>query len=342
MRWTGLVFPLLLILLLSACSAPQAGDQPVTAVSAPPATAAQAAIPQAAASQGASSDPPQAVPAEASPTLAAAAGPSTPIATPTTAGAAASAPTPAPDAWQSLPVIPQVSKASLQIYQRGLELGNNPRAFSKVGDCGSTPAWFLGDFDRGPKYYQLGPYQNLEGVIQQFAGSFNRNSLAAGRGFNTSSVFTVLWADRALCNSGETPLACEYRLNRPAFAFIMLGTNDVYHKDMFEAQMRKIIEFSIQNGVLPILSTKADNMEGDNSINRTIARLAAEYDLPLWNFWLAARSLPDYGLQEDKAHLTWGPNRFDDPQALTRGWTVRNLTALQALDAAWRDVTNTS
>jgi hypothetical protein len=247
--------------------------------------------------------------------------------------------TPGPDDWQELPIIPQVSENARTIFQRGLELGNNPQAFSKIGDCGSTPAWFLGDFDRGPKFYRLGEFQYLQPVIEAFQGSYSRTSLAAKSGFNASSVFTILWSDRNQCNANEAPIACEYRLNRPAVAFITLGSNDVFHQEKFEPQLRKIIEFSIEQGVIPILSTKADNLEKDGSINATIVNLAREYDLPLWNYWRAVQPLPDHGLQEDGVHLTWGPNRFDDPQVMTTAWTVRNLTALQTLDAVWRDIT---
>ncbi len=244
-----------------------------------------------------------------------------------------------PQDWKNFPVIPIIGQAPLQIYQHGLELGNNPHAFSKVGDCGSTPAWFLGDFDRGVKFFNLGAYQDMLGVIQQFNGSFDRTSLAGRAGFNASSVFATIWSDRSQCHANESPLACEYRVNQPSMAFIMLGSNDVWHPDTFEPQMRKIIEYSIQNGVIPILSTKADNDEGNYSINATIAKLAVEYDIPLWNFWRAVQDLPDKGLQEDGVHLTWGPNRFDDQAVMKRAWPIRNLTALQTLDAVWRAVT---
>jgi hypothetical protein len=120
----------------------------------------------------------------------------------------------------------------------------------------------------------------------------------------------------------------------------MLGTNDVWHPDEFEPQMRKIIEYSIENGTIPILATKADNQDSDHSINATIARLAWEYDIPLWNFWAAVEPLPAHGLQEDEVHLTWGRTAFDDPEAMKRAWPVRNLTALQVLDAVWRKVTS--
>ena len=247
-------------------------------------------------------------------------------------------PTLGPDGWKDLPIIPTVSATALQIYQRGLESGEDPHAFSKVGDCGSTPSWFLGDFDRGPRYYSLGEYTDLEGVIQQYQGSFGRTSLAARAGFNASSVFAPIWADRTQCAADETPLACEYRIHRPSIALITLGTNDVWHQDTFESQMRAIIEFSIQKGVLPVLATKADDDEGDGSINATIANLAQEYDIPLWNYWRAVQPLPDHGLQPDGVHITWGSNHFDDPKAMKSGWAVRNLTALQVLNAVWQAV----
>jgi hypothetical protein len=48
-------------------------------------------------------------------------------------------PTASPDFWMDLPVIPaSISDRVRAIYQRGLEMGNNPPAFSKVGDCQST------------------------------------------------------------------------------------------------------------------------------------------------------------------------------------------------------------
>lgn len=244
------------------------------------------------------------------------------------------------DDWKSLPVIPEVSDRVLEIYQTGLKTGNNPKAFSKIGDCGSTPAWFLGDFDRGPEFYELGNYTYLTGVIQEYQGSFSRTSLAARSGFNASSLFSPIWSDRSFCQANENPLACEYRVQKPMIAFIMLGANDIWHPDEFEPQMRKIIEYSIERGVIPIISTKADNEEGDFKINETIARLAWEYQIPLLNYWQAVQNLPDYGLQEDRVHLTWGRNFFNDPDAMSKAWPVRNLTALQALDAVWQKISN--
>jgi len=239
------------------------------------------------------------------------------------------------DEWKELPIIPEMSDHIIEIYQRGLELGNRPNAFSKVGDCGSTPAWFLGDFDRGDSFYDLGEHQNLEAVIQNYLDSFGRTSLAARSGFNASSLFVTLWADRTQCESIESPLDCEYRVHQPSIALINLGTNDVWHPAEFEPQLRKIIEYSIERGVIPVLATKADNAEGDHSINAVIAKLAYEYEVPLWNYWLAVQPLTSQGLQDDGSHLTWGRNFFNDPIAMDKAWPVRNLNALQILDAIW-------
>jgi hypothetical protein len=89
---------------------------------------------------------------------------------------------------------------------------------------------------------------------------------------------------------------------------------------------------------LPILATKADNWEGNHGINAAIARIAAEYEIPLWNFWLAVQPLPNHGVSEDGFHLTYARNFFDDPVRMQSSWPVRNLTALQALDAVWKAV----
>ncbi|MBN2556125.1 MAG: hypothetical protein JXA97_09340 [Anaerolineales bacterium] len=295
--------PLLFALLLTACTVAPAAEtvQPDPVTPAPAHTPAR----------------PTALPAEAMGPL--------PAATPT--------PTPGPDDWKDAPVIPVISENALAIYQRGLELGNDPHVFSKLGDCETFTTWFLTPFDQQPQTYDLGPYTELEAVITYYAGSFARPSMAARPGFNASSVFAPLWADPERCEVGETPLACEFRLNQPSMVLIMFGTNDLWHQEEFELQMRRMIEFSIEAGVVPILSTKADNLEGDESINRTIYALALEYDIPLWNFWGALQDLPQQGLDDDGAHLTFAANRFGDPQALLAAWPVRNLTALQVLEA---------
>jgi hypothetical protein len=61
----------------------------------------------------------------------------------------------------------------------------------------------------------------------------------------------------------------------------------------------------------------------------------------LWNFWAAVQPLPSHGLLKDGFHLTHGNNYFfDDPKTIKTGVSVRNLTALQAIDAVWRILSN--
>ena len=244
-----------------------------------------------------------------------------------------------PDGWMKLPVVPQtVSQRVREIYADGQKLGNQPNVFSLVGDCDATPTWFLGDFDLGPKHYNLGPYGNLQDEIDYFHGSFSRQSLAVRRGFVAASVLTPLWADPKQCEKGESPLSCELRLTKPSFVFILMGTNDYNHREVFESNMRKILDTLIASGVVPILGTKADNMEGDYSLNATIAKLAYEYELPLWNFWAATQPLPDHGLDKDLTHLTWASNDFSDSTRMQAAWPWRNLTALQTLKMVWNAV----
>jgi hypothetical protein len=245
-------------------------------------------------------------------------------------------------------VLPFVSARAKALYAAGLAAGNNPRAFSKVGDCQNITSHFLAAFD-DPALYTLGePFAYLQPAIAQFAGSFKRESAAVRNGFNVAAVLSPMQADPDTCKAGETPLACELRLNKPSIVLISMETWWAGKPAAeYEKYMRQVLDIIIAAKALPIIATKADNLEQDFSVNIAIARLAYEYDIPLWNFWKAVQPLPNHGLVEDGFHLTKGVDRPDDPlyyrrldqpQALDYGWPVRNLTALQAIDAAWRAV----
>jgi hypothetical protein len=239
-----------------------------------------------------------------------------------------------------LPPMPEISARAREIYQLGLKLGNNPRTFAKVGDCNSTTPYFLAAFD-SPGSYRLGQsYASLQETVRQFAGSFSRQSQAAQVGFSTTSVLSSQWANPIVCRNGETPLTCEYRRTRPSLAIVSLGTNGEWLSDQdYETGLRHILDYSLQQGVLPILGTKSDDVEGGGGrYTPIVVKLAHEYSVPLWDFRLAASSLSDRGLMSDGYHLTWAPAYFDDPAQINTGWQVRNLTALQMLDAVWHAV----
>jgi hypothetical protein len=79
-----------------------------------------------------------------------------------------------------------------------------------------------------------------------------------------SLVLDPTWANPAQCRPGETPQECKYRLWPPGFVLIS---------------------------------------EGDWSVNAVIARVAWEYDVPLWNFL-----------------ITYAPPYFNNPDNMQSAW----------------------
>jgi len=245
-----------------------------------------------------------------------------------------------PEDWQNWPVVPIVSPDMKVLFQHGLAMGNNPAAFSKIGDGEISTIWFLTQYDLDPSNYHLGAHSELLPVIVHFSGSFRRVGLAAGRGYNTTIILGPVLVGTKDCNLGETHLDCELRLYHPSFVIISLGTNQVWEPEIFEPGLRQIIERLLAAEVVPILSTKADNKEGNFRINTIIARLAYKYNLPLWNFWRAVQPLPAHGLQPDNEHLTYAYSDFSNPINFQFAWPWRNLTALQVLDSVYRGVSS--
>jgi hypothetical protein len=237
-----------------------------------------------------------------------------------------------PEQWQKWPIVPAVTAHAIQIYQKGQTMGLDPHAFSKVGDCQSIKESFMGYFDI-PERYSLGSdYAYLQQTINNFADHFNTNGQAVRGGFNAAAVLSPLWADPKACLAGEDPLDCELRITKPVIVIVSL---EVWWNgrtpQAYEALMRRIIDTIIAHGAVPILATKADNVEGDNSLNLTTAKLANEYDLPLWNFWAAVQGLPAHGMDM---------KRNDGFHISTDAWTTRSFTGLEALDSVWRGLAN--
>ena len=234
--------------------------------------------------------------------------------------------------WQDLPVLPEFNDHAREILKAGIAAGHDPHAFSKVGDCDTSTSWYLSDYDRDQVYYDLGQYESLRPVLDFFHGSFSRLSLAATPGFSAASVLSTFWVNYQICNYGELPLTCEYRIHDPLAVLISLGTNDGYNPPVFRENLRQILDLTLAENRLPILMLKADNVEKNFSINQDIADLAAEYDLPVWNFWAAVQHLENHGLQDDGIHLTFYSNYFSHPKTWETAWAYRNLTALQVLE----------
>src|SRR5262245_33781157 len=248
----------------------------------------------------------------------------------------------APD--EALAYLSGITAHARQIFLAGQALGNQADVFSKVGDSNTDNPAFLTPFDQGN--YSLGSYGDLALTINYFKGSYSRISSAAVGGFSTAKVMDPA-NDRGGCNSGETPLACEYRINRPSVALILLGTGDQHSWQGFEARYRTIIEYTIAQGIVPVLLTKADDLESKEDTapagftNATIRRLAQEYDVPLLDLRKAVEPLPNLGCGPDGFHYNSPPDGQTatfDAAHLQFGFNMRNLTALQALDALRRYV----
>lgn len=254
--------------------------------------------------------------------------PTKPTATPTASLTPTQSTTPTldPHDWSEWPVIPIISENARAIYQRGLENGNNPNNFSVIGDCQSVPYLFLGAYDWGGPIIDTLDDELFETVVN-FAGSFSRNSPTIIDGGNAASQLATGWANRRICDVSESPITCELRLHKPSIVIVNIGTHWSARNEQY---MRKIIEIIIDNGAVPILSTKADNLEGNALINRDLALIALQYDIPLWNLWTSVQDLPNSGLD---------PYRQGGYMYLTRdGLVRRRLIGLQMLDAVWRAV----
>jgi LysM repeat protein len=236
-------------------------------------------------------------------------------------------------------VLPRDTRRNIRaIFKSGQDLGNNARAFSKVGDSTIENPFFLARFDEGP--YNLGEFAHLQGVIDYYAGSFGRQGMSVKRGLHSWTVMDPAWADKRQCQANEGPMECEFRLHRPSIVLIRLGSNDAGVPAYFEQNVRQIVAYAVENGVIPILGTKADRIEGSGNINNEILRhIAADFSVPLWDFDRVAGTMPGRGLDVDNVHLTtFYAHDYTSPLAMERGHAMHNLTALIVLDAIRNEV----
>lgn len=242
----------------------------------------------------------------------------------------------------AFPVVGRATGNARAIFAAGQALGNQANVVTTVGDCSSEHWSFLTPFAWGE--YNLGGYSNLEPVVAHFRDSLGVDSIADHNGFNANAVLAPEWAPPGLCQAGESPLLCEYRVRKPAAAVIMFGTSDliVMSPSEFDFYMREIVRQSIDAGVIPILSTFPGNLGfWDKTIfyNQIVVRVALDFDVPLINLWLALEALPNHGLEPDGFHLgqsAYGTSCYLTQPHLSSGYPVRNLVTMQTLDAVWR------
>jgi hypothetical protein len=244
---------------------------------------------------------------------------------------------------QDIVIMPAAVRDNVRrIFLTGQQIGRDAHAFSKLGDSVTLTDHYLTRFDSG--HYNLGPYAYLQPAIDYFQGSFSRYGVATRIGLHAWSIFDPLWANKEWCLPDENMAACEIRLNNPVVLLIKIGSNDSGAASAFEKNLRLLLEFSIDNGVIPILATKADRFEGpDDRNNQIIRRLAQEYAIPLWDYDRVAGTLPRRGLSGDDVHMTMADaDDYTKPETFERGYPVSDLTALMTLYEVMREVTAAS
>jgi hypothetical protein len=234
-----------------------------------------------------------------------------------------------------------------EIFGHGQRLGNRPNVFSKIGDSITVSTNFLAPI--GDNLYNLGDFEYLQQVVDRFSGSqlrtgdsFRNTSLAATVGWSADSVLNPNRADRSFCESGESPLVCEFRVNRPSIALIFFGTNDAGYRsaEEFRADMEEIVRVSEEMGVIPVISTVPYRLGFESAVDRlneVIFDIAEGYSLPVWDYAAMMSALPNGGLSSDNIHPSIGPGGYSSAvdfslDNLRYGYVMRNLTALQMLD----------
>ncbi len=201
-------------------------------------------------------------------------------------------------------VMPIITPAHKQIYRKSVAAGKDLKMFAVVGDCNSQPSVYVRRVATG-EFNLAAQSAALRDTAGMFSQSFSRVSLAAGGGFTAAALNDPVWADGALCGTSQTPFECEVWVSRASVVFIQIGTGDQYAWRDFERNLRPLIQHALSKSVLPVLLTKADDLESRDGgappqfINDVVRRLAREYGVPLIDFWLATRALPNDGLMDE-------------------------------------------
>ncbi|MBN1312847.1 MAG: hypothetical protein JXB30_15645 [Anaerolineae bacterium] len=261
------------------------------------------------------------------------------------AGAAAG---PVPSLPSDRPIISGVTSKSRQIFLAGQAMGNRANVFSRVGDSITHTGTFLDDIGLGRavwhQYGGLEPAANYFSTeIARTGNSFHSYSLASYAGWTVNDLLNPGKAD-PLC-SGSAPLDCEYFHVKPAVAIIMIGTNDATGYtplDAYQADLNRVVEKSIEKGVIPVLTTIPWTSYNDVGLyNDIIITTARTHDTPLIDYWAAMEKAPHHGVSEDDVHPSIPPDgncaNFS-AENLKYGYTIRNLVTMQMLDALWRQV----
>jgi GDSL-like lipase/acylhydrolase family protein len=220
-----------------------------------------------------------------------------------------------------------------------------PGVVAKVGDSLTVNSYFLGCFTGND--VRLGDYADLEPTRAFFAAtpadpthsSFERTTLAA----------KVCWSSTAVVSGSPCPLEQEITAIQPAFAVVLIGTNDTFPAgpERLDAKLLRIVDIALGRGVIPILTTLPQRRDTTEArllvpeMNAVVRAIAQERQVPLIDLFASLVDIPRNGLGKDGIHLATyseGISRgcWFDHRALQKGVNRRNLLTLAALDRARR------
>ncbi len=225
--------------------------------------------------------------------------------------------------WRKWDIVPDFSPRVQEILREALRNPElDPHTFIKVGDCQMVAGTFLAGYVNGK--YRLP--DGMSETVQWFSASMTEDNITAVNGYGINTILDPAFglpAGHNQCLQNETPLDCELRTRRPIIVLVGMGTNWIHHGEAsFEKHLRETVDKILATGALPILATKADNVEGDWKLDQAIAQVAYDYHLPLVNVWRSVQELPNHGLEQPprQVYLTGD------------GWMKRNHAWLVTLD----------
>lgn len=262
-----------------------------------------------------------------------------------------SSPTPSFD-LMAYPVVPQISDSMAaflsQLYGSAVtNFGTQAGVFAKVGDDAMDSPNFMAPF--AVSGYDLGGFGYLQATVDFYAAtavrpaldpainSFNVDSVAASNGWGIEDLSGPA-PGGAPCDAvgGGTRLSCEYQVARPSIALISFSAANVTHlpAEQFRSELQTLVFDSMSSyGVIPVLATipagGGYSTEQLAEYNRAIVEVASESDVPLWNLW---RAMQERGISDPFSVAPQGAGNLTDA-ALSYGYNMRNLTALQTLQA---------
>ncbi len=218
---------------------------------------------------------------------------------------------------------------------RSGQQGPDDSVFMKVGASGTVNSNFLDCLDSAS--LALGDYEALRPTVTHFAGSWERNTLAAEVGR------TAGWVQ----SGTPSPLEREIAATNPRFALVNYGTNDMQQGITHETalwpfwnNMWTLLTGLIADGIVPVvtgLNPRSDSVEAAYWVptyNEVTRAMAQTLQLPYIDLYQAVVDLNDLGLVSDGIHGNSAPSGACsfDAAGLAYNYNTRNLLTLRTLD----------